>query len=49
MNVYEKILRGESEVDEGTRLRLGRLVVVISGIATMVLAWVALEHRAPAR
>jgi sodium/proline symporter len=40
-DVYEKVVRGESEVDEATKLRLGRLVVVISGAAAMALAWVA--------
>jgi Na+/proline symporter len=40
-DVYEKVARSGSEPDEATRLRLGRVVVVVSGVAALVLAWVA--------
>jgi SSS family solute:Na+ symporter len=40
-DVYEKALHASSETDEATKVRLGRVVVVVSGIAALVLAWVA--------
>ncbi len=40
-DVYEKVLRAGSDPGEATKLRLGRVVVVVSGIAAMILAWVA--------
>jgi sodium/proline symporter len=40
-DVFEKVLGGEAGADEVTKLRVGRLVVVVSGIAAMILAWVA--------
>jgi SSS family transporter len=40
-DVYEKILRRGSESDEATKVRLGRVVVVVAGLAATLLAWLA--------
>jgi sodium/proline symporter len=40
-DVHEKILRPGPEADEAAKLRLGRLVLVVSGIVALVLASVA--------
>ena len=40
-DIYEKVLRPGSEADEATKLRLGRFVLVASGIVALALAWVA--------
>jgi len=40
-DVYEKTLRRDPKGDEATRLRLGRIVVIASGLLAMALAWSA--------
>jgi sodium/proline symporter len=40
-DVYEKVLRRGSESDEATKVRLGRVVVVVAGLAATLLAWLA--------
>jgi sodium/proline symporter len=40
-DVYEKILKGRSQIDEAEKLRLSRWVVVLSGALALVLAYVA--------
>ena len=40
-DVYEKILRKRSEIDEHAKLKLSRYVVVLAGIIALVLAYVA--------
>jgi sodium/proline symporter len=42
-DVYEKTLRRDSGDDEVTRLRLGRVVLIASGVLALALAWSAQE------
>jgi sodium/proline symporter len=40
-DIYEKILKERSEIDEATKLKLSRWIVVLSGILALVLAYLA--------
>ncbi|UCG52011.1 MAG: sodium/proline symporter [Candidatus Latescibacterota bacterium] len=40
-DVYEKILNKHSEIDEFAKLRLSRMIVILSGALALVLAYVA--------
>jgi Na+/proline symporter len=40
-DIYEKILKKDTPIDEARKLRLSRIIVVLSGIVAMVLAYLA--------
>ena len=40
-DIYERVLRSGTEIDEHRKLRLSRVVVVLSGLVAMVLAYLA--------
>jgi Na+/proline symporter len=40
-DIYEKIIKEHSEIDESTKLKLSRVIVVLSGILALVLAYLA--------
>jgi sodium/proline symporter len=40
-DIYEKILRTGQTIDEATSLKMGRAVVVLSGVLAMILAYLA--------
>jgi sodium/proline symporter len=40
-DLWEKVVRSDERVDEAQRLRLARIVVVLAGAASVVLAWAA--------
>jgi sodium/proline symporter len=42
-DVYEAVWCREAEIDEASRLRVGRLVVVVAGLVALGLAWLAEE------
>jgi sodium/proline symporter len=40
-DIYEKVLRNNKTIDEALKLKLSRIVVILSGLAAIILAYIA--------